>query len=406
MKIPILLSAAFVCAAPVWAQNAAPPKGLPFPVMAFADAEKTAVGAPFKLDLDGVTLAVALAELQKQSGVKFDWTRNAPEETLAKTLSIHLETRAFNRAFAEIIDEAGVKASLQRNDPSGPWRVAWGQSDGATDALQSETGLSRIRLIRLNTTLSKTADLNKAEGKVRSETDNLNVTLSLLPDLRLPIVGSPQTRVTRAEDDKGRSLQLPTDENQRRYYDAYNFYNNNYEGNQSNLRLLTPDKSAVTLAHLDGVVTYALITKTQQWEIPDLLSEKQWTREFKSGDQTFQVTLKPTIREDKNLGLAVEVNSNRATVDNQIGPPLLAVAPILGAMKIVDANGKVLRSNGGGGGYNPQKLTTSIVFYAGDPYADEDAKKVFALPLKLVFDAPTEIVQSEVPFSFVDVPLP
>ena len=223
MKSHITLAALFACAlpalvSPAWAQlrpilNGLPPQaqpdaknnGLPFPLVSPAQAEKLAVTAPIKLDLDDVTLAVALDELQKQGKVELNLSRGS-KETLAKTLSVHLETPSFNRAFAEIMDEAGVKASLQRWDYGGTWTVAFEQADDGTEAMQSETGLFRARLMSLGTTLSKTVNLDDTgEGK-RSQQNNLTVNLALLPDLRLPLLGAVRTRVTRADDDQNRSL--------------------------------------------------------------------------------------------------------------------------------------------------------------------------------------------------------
>ncbi len=409
MKTPILLGLSLAFSLPALAQTEAPFKpinGLPFPLVTPDAAEKAAVTAPIKLNLKEVTLAQALEELRKQSGVEFSWNSEESKEALAKTLSIELETRSFNRAFADIMDEAGVKASLQRYDSGQPWRIAFGGGDSARDAMQSETGLFRVRLSRLNTVLSKTVNLGMTGDRARAQGNSLNVSLSLLPDLRLPLLGTPRARIESAEDDQGRSLQMPTEENQDRYYSYYSFYGSSYERAQSTLRLRAPEKDAKTLAHLDGVMIYVLVAKTEKWEIPDLLAEKQWTREFKSDDQKFQVTLKPTLQEDKRVNLGIEVVSNRANAEGQVGPPLLATGPLLSAMKIVDANGQILRSNNGGSNSSNQKLTTTATFYPRDRYNREEAAKPLALPLQFVFEAPVGVVQTEVPFSFEEVPLP
>ena len=417
MKSSLLLAATLACALPVCAQPDPILKatnGLPFPLVTPAQIEKTALAKPIKLDLNAVTLSAALDELQKQSGVELSVPRDAPKETLAKTLSIHLETPSLYRAFAEVMDEAGVKASLTRYDYENgrPWRVNFDQTDSGEQALQAESGLFRTRLMSLNTTLSKNVTLGKTAQSARSEQNNLTVSLALLPDPRVPLLGVPRPLVTRAEDEQGRSL-LPkadkTDDGDNWQYSPYSFYSNGYGRSQTSVRLRAPEADAKTLTHFEGKMVYAVVSKIENWEIPDLLAQKEWTRQFKSGNQSFDVTFKPSYKDEKNLTLNVEVRTNFPRIENQIGHPLMASEPVLAAITIRDANGTVLRTSGGGGGTSEQKMTTQANFYPANREYDEDGNvkaKPLAMPLKLSFDAPVEVVQTEVPFSFEDVPLP
>ena len=409
MKPQILLAAAFSIALPALAQPDAlnPANGLPFRLVAPTTAETLALPKPFKLDLKEVTLAAALQELQKQSGVTID-VANAPDETLEKKLSLHLETRSFNRAFDEIMGEAGVTASLQRNDYNRPWAINWNQKDAGAEALQSGVGLFEVRLMSLNTTLSKSLTLSGAEKRddKRSENNFLNVYLTLSPDLRLPLVGVPRARVTRAEDEQGRSLVVKTDSDQRNY-NAYSFYQNMWEQQRANLRMRAPEPDAKALAHLEGLIVYAVVVKTETWEMPDLLSKTEWKRGFQSDGQKFEMTIKPVFKEER-LTLGIEVTTNRPTDNNRVGPPLMANNSVLQALRLTDANGVVLPNNGYGGGMNGPKMTANATFYAPSRSSDDGEKpdKTWALPLKLVLEAPVDVVQTEVPFQFEDVPLP
>ena len=412
MKSPILLVAVAACALPVWAQPNLK-NGLPFPLVSPAQAEKLTVAKPLKIDLDNVTLGAALDELQKQSGISFDIPRDAPKETLEKPLSIHLETPSVYRAFADIMDEAGVKATLIRNnDYEGPqlWRVNFGAKDGSDEALQVENGLFRARLLSLNSTLSKTAIPGKETEKARSQQNNLTVSMALLPDPRLPLLGMPRAVVTRADDDKGRSL-LPakTDEREDWQYSPHAFYSNNYGRNAATLRLLAPAADATTISHLEGAVAYAVLAKTEAWEIPDMLAQTEWKRTFKSGEQQFDITLKPTFKDEKILGVTVEVLSNFPRLDNVVTHPLLATESLRNALMIRDANGTMLRANGANGNSERQKMTAQMNFtpvsreYDGDGNAKP---KPLAGPFQLRFDVPVDVVQTEVPFAFENVPLP
>lgn len=416
MKTQILFAAALACALPVCAQlNFQFQNGLPFPVVSPAQAEKMLVAKPIKIDLDNVTLRAALDELQKQSGVGFNIPRDVPKETLEKPVSIHLETPSVYRAFAEIVDEAGVKASLTRNndyDSSQIWRVSFGAKDTGDEALQAATGLFRTRLTGLNSTLSKNVAPGKTPETARTQQNNLTVSLALLPDPRLPLVGVPRAVVKRAQDDKGRSLLPPKNDGEDEWrYSPYSFYSNSYGRNVASLRLLPPEADATTLSNLDGNIIYTVVAKTEAWEIPDLLAQPEWKRTFKSGDQQFDVTLKPTFKEEKTLSVAIEVTSNFPRVENRIGHPLMAAEPVRAALAVTDANGTILRTGGGGGGTESQKMTTQVSFTPAsrqyEEQEDGDAKpKPLTGPFKLRFEVPVDVVQTEVPFAFENVPLP
>ena len=425
MKTRLLFAALLCCALPAWAQPdpvAKPVNGLPFPLVTPAEVEKTATLAPLKLHLVNITVASALEQLQDQSGVDLNMENEQySKQTLAKKISVDVETPSFNRAFDAIMEAAKLKPNLRRDDPNESWRVdfnRYGRPNKTTVAPQSQQGLFGMRLSRLNTTLSKNVDLRDPKAPSRSEQNTLNVAFRLLPDVRLSLVGAARARFTRAEDDQGRSLLPPKNDNQERV-NVYGFYNNNYQQTQGEFNLRAPDADAKTISHLEGVVVYALITGTEKWEVPDLMSQTEWTRTFKSGDQSFDVTIKPTLvpknknEEDGEAGslkVAVTVVSNQRPGQNEIPPPLLASGPILAGLEIVDAGGIKLRRNGYGGGDNGNdgKITVNASFYPGGNYGyDENGKrKPLALPLQLFFTAPLSVVQTEAPFSFENVALP
>ena len=410
-----LACAALLCALPLCVHTAlaqpdvAPQlvNGLPFPLVAPEAAQKAALPTPLVFHFQDVTLRAALDELQKQSGVPLDNLNNALAETLDKTLTLDLETLSFNEAFREITDEAGVKASLQRWNYDQPWRVDFNQTDYSANAQQSAQGLFSARLTGVTDVLSKSVDLNNAKTPARSQEHFLNASLALLPDVRLPIIGSSRSRVTRAEDEAGHSLIAPPDPNDGDN-SAWSFYNNNWQRSRANLRLKAPAEGARALAHLDGVMIYALVTKAEKWEVPDLLAQPTWTRHFESGEATFDVTITPTLKENK-LTLKVEVASNQTVDYERVSHPLLAYGPILEALKIEDANGIEFHNNGSSSSSDNDnaKLTVTANYYPRDTNGNADENGAApALPLKMTFNAPVGVVQTEVPFSFENVPLP
>ena len=358
MKSPPLFALLLLCAAPaapVWAQPdplVRPVNGLPFPLVSPAEAEKLAALKPIKLQIKNVTVAWALEELQTQSGVELDLENvDYSKNTLAKRVSLDIETRSFNRAFDGIMERAGLNASLQRYSSDRPWRVNFNSNRSANEAdgLQFGQELFAVRLSQLNTTLSKSLDLSDASLPSRTQRKNLNASITLINDPRLPLVGASRPRLTRAEDEQGRSLL--TGEEDKPRYSSYSFYGSSRQ-DQTTLTLRPPEPDAKVLRHLEGVVVHSLVTATETWEVPDLLGAPQWTRTFKNGDlEEFVMTvkanpLKTTGSSSERVALSIEVTSNRRTVYEEIPSPLLASAPVIAALRIVDAKGSEMRLSG------------------------------------------------------------
>lgn len=417
MKTYLLLAATCVWAAPVWAQPdpiIEPPNGLPFPLISPAEAEKLTLAKPIQLHLDNVTVAWALEKLQEQSGVELDLENiQYSKNTLAKKLSINIETPSFNRAFDEIMDEAGLKATLRRDDSNRPYHVNFGgryNNDENAGSIQSTQGLFGVRLSRLNSTLSKSVDLRIFKTPQRTQRNNLNAYISFTADPRLSLIGTSRPRLTRAEDDQGRSLLSPKNEERRNgeRFNAYSFYGRN--NSQTTLTLLPPAPDAKKISLLEGVVVHSLVTKTETWEVPDLLGAPEWKRQFKSGDQTYDMIVKAALAKGKpenRVTLTVEVASDKRINSNEIPPPMLAANPVIAAIKLRDAKGLELRNNGSSSSRadNQGKLSFSATYYPNNNYYDENSKTL-NMPLQMTFEAPLEVAQTEAPFHFEDVLLP
>ena len=414
MKTRFLLSVLLACAAPLSAQptDDAPKlvNDLPFRLVAPDQAQKLAVEKPIVLHLQNVTLAAALDELKQQSGVEFIVEPQGFEESLQKTLSLDIETPSFGRALTEILDEAGVKATTQRWDPSEPLRLMFGQQTETSQTQKSVNGLFQFGLNSVGYNLSRSVDLSDVAAPKRSQTQGISVTLALSPDLRLPVIGSPQARATLARDEQGRSLLLDPADKDRPYTESFNsfsFYSNaDWQRQWANLNLRVPAPDAKTLARLEGVVVYALITKAEKWELPDLLSQNEWTHTFKTEQGDFPVKIKAKLTSEGALKVRIEATSPVPNDDNRVTFPL-ASYQLLAAISIRDAKGTIYR-NTGSSGTGGQTLTIDADFV---PNGDNivfpgDAPKALDGPLSLTFNTPIEIVQTQVPFSFENVPLP
>ncbi|RYX85856.1 hypothetical protein EON83_03625 [bacterium] len=401
---PVLLSALFASALPALAQPEEKPiNGLPYPVIAPEEAARLIALKTIKLHFRDVTVKEALDEVMNQTGQTID-TQFGGDAILAKKLSLDIETQSFREATNAIFEEAGVDGYLQKFGQNNRWLVSQGKNpDQNLDAPLSGQAPFQLRLLGLNSTLSKSVRLGKTVS--RSQDTTLNTNLKIEADPQIPLVGAPRIEITRAEDDKGRSL---LDRGMMPFFDGDpNF--------QPPLVLRGPATDTRVLSHLEGKVTYILATKQEKWEVPDVLQANGVSHNFQIGNNQVNIAVKNAQKTLDSVQL--EITATAATpIGARFGRtqhPLMQFNQLSSSIVLLDANGKVL----GGGGYNGSgggnQLTLQLRYFLprtvvtpGAGGAIIPAPAALAEPLKLVINAPSDIVQTQVPFSFSDVPLP
>ncbi len=371
------------------------------------EAEKLVMPATgITLRLQDVTLTEALDELQKQSGVKLDYGW-ADKNTLDKKVSINMETHYFMPAFDAILDEAGVKASLQRFGRGDAYNVQFGQTEqDKTAPLLSGVGPFQVRLQSVQSNFNQKVNISADKKAVRSQNRRFSIDFDNKTDPIVNVVGSPLVILKRVEDDKGRSL---LDTNPNRWL-RYGFDNSWSAVSAQNIQ--TPAADAKMLARVEGTAIYVVPSARQQWEITDILNNKNATHEFQSGGRTITVTVKSAERAGSAVNVNLEVNAPPQGNNGGQGDPLFSFGQMAKAFSLQNANGNVFRTSGYSGNSSNGKMEIrgqfSLVAKRG-PRGDNGEKPAaptIAEPIKLVFDAPTEFVQTQVPFSFSDVPLP
>ncbi len=409
-----MAGALLLCALPTLAQpELKPVNGLPYPLVSPEEAGKLAlIDRPIILHLRDVTLADALDELAKQSGVSLDTSWGGNPEILGKKLSLDLETRSFNEAFKAILDEADVKATLRQLGGRGAWNVAFNQLDEQSNTLQSGVGPFQLRLLSLNSNFSKSVTPTSKGETRRSQNNNLSINFGIMPDPQVAVIGASRIRLTRAEDEKGRSLRDETP-------DRFPIGFNTGVQEQVNVQLRSSANGSQKLAHLEGVAVFVLPTKREKWELNDVLSAKDVSHDFQSAGQKLTLTIQRAQKTGDFVSLDMKLSSSGIGNGGDARSPVFSFDQLASAVSLVDAKGQKLISRGLSGTGSGTELTVQARFSMArqmrPPLVMQDGKMVpapppaapvLAEPLKLVFDVPTEFVQTEVPFSFADVPLP
>lgn len=411
MNISRLIAGALLtCALPALAQpELKPVNDLPFPLVTPDEAQKLVMPeTTIKLHLHDVTLGEALAELEKQSGVALDTWAGAMD--VDKKLSLDLETRSFNEAFKAILDEADVKATLGQFGGRDVWQVMFNQHDEQSDSPQSGVGVFQLRLLNLSSNSSKSVTPTKTGTAKRSQNNGLNVIFGMVSVPQATILDAPRVRITRAEDEKGRSFGIENP----------NHYQIGFGGGMNgpvSVALRPSTSGSQKLAHLEGVAVYVLPTKRHHWEVDDVTNAKDASHDFLFAGQKMMFSIQNAHQSGNTINLDLRLSSPHKG-DN--GRNLsFSYALLSSSVHVLDAKGQQLAMSSSGGSRNDNQLTMQAGFSAPGrrtpPVAMQNGKMVtlptpetpiLTGPFKLSFDIPTEFVQTQVPFSFSDVPLP
>lgn len=391
-----------------------------FPLISPAEAQKLVIGQPIALDMRDATLFEVLTELQKQSEIPLQLKLD--EKALETKFSIDIKTPSFYAAFDSIAKASKIPMKLWHGfsyaGNNQHWQVSPGEAKPSF-APRVTQGLFSLGLAKVNRRISSTLDwrldydqtrsLEAAEAAVLPRVETLNaanelrVTFDALPEPRLPIVGPARVRITRAVDEKGRALE-PFSSKGRNRNSIYLWTGDVWNSPDTQAILLPPAPDARQLAHLEGVAIYVFPTTRDRWEVPDALNATELTHEFTSHGQTVRTEIKSIKRNGDEIDINIEISNDNPDAWGELGTPLFAMEQAAHWMRFEDANGNVFRSRDGNS-TDRKKISNKLSFSLLSKRTPS-GKVEIKPPFKFIFDAPTEWVQTEVPFSFENVPLP
>ena len=406
----LLLGAVVVCALPALAQpDQKPANGLPYPLISLEEAARLADAKPIKLHLKDVTVSAALKELERQTDSRMATPATDDFQLLDKKLSLDIETTSFKEASESIFEEAGVQATLSLWNGTGTWQVTSNDLNGEDGPLSGNEPF-QVRALRSFSQLSKSISYGKKAFP--QQNDNFNLSMMIVTPPQTPFLGLSHIKVTHADDDQGRSLIQNAQD--------MNFLRLNMMtplGRQLNVPLQTPQPTSRTLSHFEGRVVCLLAKKYEMWEIPDVLDTKDTAHQFNTDGEKVSLLIKPAVLAD-SVTLEIQATSLVDDFQNRGGPgflnPLLDTSQYGSMVRLIDANGQMLETNGASGSSTGRETKVQMNFrLPTQPFEMKDGQMVPAPPppalvgpFKLVIKAPTEIVQTEVPFSFSNLPLP
>ena len=372
-------------------------KGLPLPLITPEQANHLFLAEkPISLHLRDVKFEAALQELQHQSGVRIDIDGTGYRNILDKKLSIDIETSSFWEAFHAVQKAAGVHARLDKSSGRRNWMLQFNLDDDYGDVAMSGQVPFEIRALDVNTTLSKSITTGRTPRRDKDE--EMSVTLFVQPEPQIPIVSTPFIRITRAEDDRGHSLKQDDD--------APPSYLSLSDQNQIEVDLNPATAGSQKIAHLEGVATYVIPVKYEDWKVSDVVNARNAAHEFQSAGQTIRVSLRDIQLTANQLQITISVVSlPTGPAGTKIGSPLLSANQLLGSCLLRDATGREFVAGSHDASGEQEKLTVQTTFHLPEA-PDEFTAPQPQLPISLLLHAPTEFVQTQMPFSFSNLSLP
>ena len=213
----------------------------------------------------------------------------------------------------------------------------------------------------------------------------------------------PRFRLTRAEDEQGNSLifQQPA---------PFPF---DFETSRSVIIFLKPPAQATKkVAHLEGVALVVVPLGRETLEIPDISAAKGVAHSVGRGENAVTLTVQEIERTDKSLFVRFKVLARTPQKQGAGLNPYLSAKFLAASLKLKNAEGRLLSAQSSTNNGNDGELTLGIKFTPEFfPRPGQDWNLWTDLPyptgpLSLLLDAPSEFVQTQVPFSFSDLPLP
>jgi len=317
-----------------------------------------------------------LKEVEKQSGYKVELVAgNVKDEKLP--ITVDWNKVSFWEAMQTLAERYGLV-----------FQEGWYGNDNLTiRMMQGEPTAGYVQLdgpFRVSATgffYTRNIQFNNRAGQAGSngmnESLQANFTVSVEPKMPLLSVRAPV--FTEATDDLGQSLLLPINPQRNVFYQGYRSYMHQVTGQ------LRPGSNGRKLRTLKGTVPVTVVAQTKPLITIEKLAEAR-KKTFKQGNTTIHID--DLTQNNGQPGIKMSVSENNSGGQNDY----TWVNSVQQRIEVFDDKGNKLQSYGGSWSTNGNNSINGTFTYSGTP-------------VKLVYYE-WQTLSYQVPFSFVDLPLP
>jgi hypothetical protein len=334
-----------------------------------------------------------LAELTRQTGYKIGaWPDSQPNNRDPNVYTFHLDNVPFWQALDQICEAGGL--SMQQN---------WGDDMMRLYAQDIYVPFvsyqSAFRIVATGFTYNRNnqfGQMPRNVGVVQPvlQHDNLQLTLTIAAEPKLPMMRAGAIRILEAEDDEHHSMIAPAPEFANDPFNRRYYYPGNFRSflQTSQAQLLPASKTAQFVKKLRGVIPVTIVSEQKELVVTDrLLTSKG--KKFKAGGITFHIE-DVTELPGKQYQFRVTVSEDGKSGNFSDGSLFQSLQQ---RMQIQDDKGVVRPFNlmSTSTGNNSIQFTFMLQPQAGN----------VGNPTRLVYLA-WETLEHEVEFEFHDLPLP
>lgn len=339
------------------------------------------------LHLKNVPLQTALAEISRQAKTPIaTWPPFQHQPDNNPKITLDADRQPFWLVIQQLCKQAGLS----------PERVGGPQQP--ITLMQRSDNWSKKPAVHHNGFLivAESASRNhNVDFATNAVSHNYSMRLRAFIDPKLRVVeGATMVRLEEVVDDKGNSLVLPSAN--AGHVSTFSSMGSNWIW-ELHAQLQEVPNLGTRITRFRAVASFVAQTKSDLWEIPDVLTAKSAERPISVGKYVFN-GIEKTGEDTYNLKITIHHQPNIVSHQN----PLTSFSVIQQNIRLVDADGRPYGNAGGGGGGGPTKLDYSISFHRNT--GDNTPKP--GAPAKLLWTIPTEIKEIPVPIDLQDLPIP
>ncbi|MGE5611965.1 MAG: HEAT repeat domain-containing protein [Bacillota bacterium] len=225
--------------------------------------------------------------------------------------------------------------------------------------------------------------------------NSFSIQFRILADPKLRVIQRPrQIKLEEVLDEKGNSLALPSPNNWGP--NVPEPWSAGWLCDVSATLKYQPDIGR-RIASFKGSASFVTMSKSDTWQIPDVLNAKDVQHAMPLGKYTLH-EVRQTQGGQYRATILIDLTAGPVPPQN----PLVSLGTLQQCIRLVDANGRGYAMGGGGGGsINAKRLSYLIHFHPNDVIAPK-----LDPPAKLIWDVPVELKEILVPIQFKDLPIP
>jgi hypothetical protein len=338
------------------------------------------------LDVKDAPIRDVLEQLSKQTGYKIQpYNDSGFDQANLPNITLSVKDQPFWQVMREVMNKGEV-AVYESGNNDDIMRMMPQRNMGRSMSNAPVSLNGAFMVLATNIQRNNSVDLSNPDNVQRS----MSLQLQVYSEPKVNVLRySYQPEIEEAVDDKGNSMA-----NKQNSHGGYS------SGRQSvwsvGIPLVYPDSPGSKIARLKGKIRMTVQTRSDKFEVSNLLETKDKTEKVGGRRVTFV-----SAKRNNNNQYAVKVVLYRDGMDQQAFYDMMNNPS---GVRLLDKDGKVWRYSGSGSGSSSgDRYEREMIFYNNRGGDEANAP---GEPVTFVWELPTGTQEITIPFEFSNLPLP